>query len=178
MLVPSTRSYDGRDLGRSLTSWLYQPAAGRKVATVVAGVVVALALMFIAYGGHFVPWLKKLSGTMQTLVVLLLPPLFAYLARARRNRVYTLFEQGVLVQLSEGKTRDKGNYALWPQFAGCAYDEHGVRLLPRQPLRRPLYLPARANRMEVYSICRERIDAFRFAGHKQSAGGHAKKTGP
>ncbi len=164
MVIPPTRSYDGRDLGRSLTSWLYQPAPGRKLATLVAVVLMALVLMVIAYGAHFLPWVRRLSGMAQTLVLLLLPPLFAYLARARRARVYTLLEHGVLVQLSDGKGQDKGSYALWPQFAACAYDEHGVRLLPRQPLRRSLYLPARANRMEVYSICRERIDAFRFGG--------------
>lgn len=169
MLLSSTRAYDGRDLGRSLTSWVYQPAAKRKALTLVLGIVVALLLMGIAYGGHFLPWLRRLGGTVQTIVLLLLPALYAYLARARRNRVFTLFEQGVLVQLSEGKSSERGAYALWRQFGGCAYDENGVRLVPRQPLRRALYLPARFNRMEVYSVCRERIDAFRFAG--PTAGG-------
>jgi len=164
MLFPSTRPYDGRDLGQSLTSWLYKPAAGRKALTLVVGLVLALVLLVIAYGGHFLPWVRRLGGLLQTIVVLLLPPLFAYLARSRRNRIYTLFEQGVVVQPSGGKATERGVYALWRQFSGCSYDEDGVHLVPRQPLRRGLYLPARANRMEVYSICRERIDAFRFAG--------------
>ncbi len=164
MLFPSTRPYDGRDLGRSLTSWLYKPAAGRKALTLAVGVVAVLVLILISYGGHLLPWVRRLGGLVQTIVVLLLPPLFAYLARSRRNRVYTLFEQGIVVQPSGGKTTEKGVYALWRQFAGCSYDEHGVRLVPHQSLRRGLYLPAYANRMEVYSICRERIDAFRFAG--------------
>lgn len=164
MLFPSMRPYDGRDLGRSLTSWLYKPTAGRKALTLVIGALIIIVLLSITYGGHLVPWVRKFGGLLQTVVVLLLPPFFAYLARSRKNKVYTLLEQGIVVQPSGGKTTDKGVYALWRQFAGCSYDGHGVRLVPHRSLRRSLYLPAYANRMEVYSICRERIDAFRFAG--------------
>jgi hypothetical protein len=166
MISSILRRYNDQNLGRALNSWAYSPPKSKKALGFFFAIIGGLIIAVLAYGHHLIPWLRKLSSVVQTLSLLLLAPLFAYLMKWQKDQVYTLFERGLLVQQKDKKSTDRGQFALWKEIEGCSYSEHGVRLLPKNRLRRSLFLCCGGNRMEVYSLCRERIDALRF-GHEE-----------
>lgn len=174
--------YKDYKLGESLSSWTYKPNKNDKATGYAIGILSALLILFLLYGHHILPWLKNIGTALQGVVILLLTPLFTSLARLYKERTYTLFKNGLTIRYKDSKESDKGKVILWKDFDGCTYSEKGVKLHPRSWLDRPLFLHCTHNRMEVYSLSRERIDAFRFGfqriGEKQQTTARTLPTTP
>ncbi len=155
--------------GRELFAWEFVPSTSRKVA--VYGLMILLAGLVAAvfFLPRFVPGLEKFVGVVgQYAVLLILAPLLNYLWKLQKPRVYTLYAEGVVVQIREGKTKlSRGDFAPWSVFDRCELLDNGVKLIPRSFLVRPVKLLAKgADRFSAYNVARERISetrALRFS---------------
>jgi len=150
------REYNER-LGKVVISWLHKQPRSNKFLFAAFGVLGALIVFTIFYGPKLLPWLKSVSSWVQYLALLLLTPLFKYVSSLGKDKMWTIYEHGFLVRLThEGKILQQ-RMGMWSDYSGCTYDNKGVRLIPKMGLRRSMRMECTTNRMEVYSICRERI---------------------
>lgn len=158
--------YSVDQLGDLISSWTYTPAKSKKFIGYALGIIGGLLIALLAYGRHLFPWLDKLGSGGQAIALLLLSPLFAYVMKMQKDMEYSLYEYGLVLKTMDKKAKDKGQIALWKDYDGCSFSDRGVRLSPKTWLKRPIFLRCTGNRMQVYTLCRERIDAFRF-GHER-----------
>ena len=162
MLQSIFKKYDENKLGRFINSWTFVPPKSKKFMGYAIGIIGGLLIAALAYGSSFIPGLDKIGSGVRMLALFLLPTLFAYLVKFQKNKIYSLYEDGFVMQHADKKSKDSGQIALWKDFKGCSYSDHGVKLFPKSWLSRSIFLHCTSNRMEVYTLCRERIDAFRF----------------
>jgi len=149
-------------LGQFINSWTYVPTKSRKFMGYAIGIIGGLLIAALAYGSSFIPGLDKIGSGVRMLALFLLPTLFAYIVKFQKDVIYSLHENGFVIQHADKKSKDSGSIALWKDFNGCSYSDNGVKLSPKSWLTRSVFLQCTSNRMEVYTLCRERIDAFRF----------------
>lgn len=161
-MFPFFQGYDENKLGRSLKDWSYSPPRWKKVLgnLIPALGAAAVGLASIPAVSQRVPAEAQLA-LLGTFVAAMM-----YSMRWRGNLTYTLFQNGLTIKQSAGWNRQRVRMILWKDLENCSYDEDSVKLNPRSGLQVAVSLYCDGNRMEVYSLCRERIDAFRF-GDKQ-----------
>ncbi len=160
MLLSPFKSLPPESRGRELFSWEFVPGASRKALVFALMILLAGVVAGVFFLPRLVPGLEKFAGVVgQYAVLLVLAPLLNYLWKLQKPRVYTLYTEGFVVQIREGKTKlSRGDFAPWAVFDRCELLDNGVKLIPRSFLVRPVKLLATgANRFSAYNVARERI---------------------
>lgn len=144
-------------LGTEITSWVYRPPKSNRFLLAALGVVGTFILFMMYYGEQVLPWIKKLPSVLIYIVLFMLSPLLKYLSNLGREQEWALYSQGYLLRLRGKNNQREERIGWWRDFASCSYDNKGVLLISKSPMRRNVRLSASHNVMEVYAICRERI---------------------
>ena len=157
-----TTKYSVDHLGKLIINWTFTPSKSNKFLGYALGILGGLIIALFAYGRHLFPWLEKLGSGTQMVALLLLSPLFDYIMKMQKDMSYSLYEKGLVLQINDKKSKDKGQILLWQDYSGCSYSDRGVKLSSKTWRKKSVFLRCTTNRMQVYTLCRERIDAFRF----------------
>ena len=155
-------------LGNTLTSWRYVPKKSNKflyaALSVLGGLVIALAV----YGPELIPWLKKIPTIAIYALFFLISPILKYFSSLGKDQIWTLYEHGYSVLYVGKEGAGEERIGWWRDFTSATYDAEGVRLIPRNPFKKTVRIPARGNVTEIYSIARERISMAQAERIEQS----------
>lgn len=155
--------YHEKDLGQSLKSWGYLPSGWRRF---IGNAVPLFGVLAVA--SFMSPWMnQRLTEVEQVLMVGSILVIIAITVRWRREQKYEIFQHGLTIEQMEKWVRRRFQVCLWKEIESCSLEEYGVKLSPISRFSRAIILYCEGNRTEIYSLCRERIDAYRF-GSKES----------
>ena len=156
----STGHYEAEihdQLGKEIITWQHKKSKSNKFLVAAIGLIIALVIFTIFYGPRLLPWLKSVATWIQYLVIISLTPLIKYVSSLGRDRRWSLYENGYLMQLVHQGKIIQQKMGFWKDYTKCEYDQKGVILIPRISFRGKIRINTTTNRMEVYSIVRERI---------------------
>jgi len=154
-------SLDKSELGNIITSWNYKPPKSNKFLFSVLGVIGALVVFAMIYGGNVLPWIKRIPSILIYALIFLISPLLKYFTGFGKDQFWTLYEHGYSVRYEGKNGTGEERIGWWRDFSGCNYDSQGVKLIPASPLRKAVRMNTTTNVTEVYSIARERISMTR-----------------
>lgn len=167
MIFPTLQSGSGRDLGSLLLHWYYEPPKKRRtlqrllwLAALIALILLALSPLTDGFGG-------RIGGAIGYALIVLFSSLLPRLWRTQQPRFYELRDRGVVVYAAGGSEKGVARIAFWSDFADVVRQENGVRLIPRNPLQRTVYLPTGSRRFDVYFVCREKVWQAKFERRMQ-----------
>ena len=164
MLFSSLNNLPPEQLGQTTYQWDYTPPPATRIMAWV-GLAAILAIVALAYFG-FARDYAPLKGYIDILIYAALPLFSILLPRAiamSRTRYYEFRDRGFVIHLGKlDKAHAGTGWALWKDFERAELADKGIKIFPKKPFLRRVYLHCESNRLTVYSLVAAKIAEFRY----------------